>query len=358
MSARRILISIGASACVVALGGIIMAGAIHSGKNGAEEALPTAARAANVRVHTLTPGLLEDTLTLTGSVAPWEEVTLSAELAGRIEWQGIDDGDMVEAGRELLRIDTESLRARHAQAESQLKLAEQELVRVQALSRNGVSSPQELDRAQANRDVAATDLRVSEIALAKSVVRAPLSGVADPVFHEVGEYVDVGTPLARIVQVDRVKVLVGIPEREVPLFSAGDAIEVTVDALPGEVFSGTIYRIATTAEPSTRTFVTEVEVANAEGLLRPGMIARLKFVRKIYPDAVAVPIYSVITLDDRHIVFVEEGGKALAREIETGFYQGNMVHVTQGLSAGDRLIVVGQRDLRDGQAVVVQPENE
>lgn len=359
MNARRLLISVGASACVVALGGIIMAGAIHSSKSGADTgALPASAPAANVRLVTLAPSVLEDTLMLTGSVAPWEEVTLSAELAGSIEWQGIDDGAPVDAGQELLRIDTESLRARHAQTESQLKLADLELTRVQALSRNGVSSPQELDRAQANQLVAATDLRVSEIALTKSVVKAPLSGIADRVFHEVAEFVDVGAPLARIVQVDRVKVMVGIPEREAPLFSVGNSIDVSVDALPDKTFTGTIYRIATTAEPSTRTFVTEVEVSNAERLLRPGMIARVKLVRNTYPDAIAIPIYSVISLEDRHIVFVEDGGTATARLIELGFYQGTLVHVTSGLSAGDRLIVAGQRDLRDGQAVVVQAANE
>lgn len=355
MNARRLLISIVASSSVVVLGGIIMAGAIHTGNRSDDGGLPAAVRAANVRVQVLEPTTLEDTLMLTGSISPWEEVTLSAELSGSIEWQGVDDGELVDAGQELLRIDTESLRARHGQAVAQLKLADQELTRVQALSRNGVSSPQELDRAQANRDVAASDMRVSEIALTKSVVKAPLRGVADRVYGEVGEFVDVGTSLIRIVQVDRVKVVVGIPEKEVPLFSVGDAIGVSVDALPGEVFSGHIYRIATTAEGSTRTFATEIEVANGEGMLRPGMIARVKLVRNTYPDAIAIPIYSVISLDDRHIVFVEADGKASARQIEVGFYQSNVVHVTGGLEAGDRLIVVGQRDLRDGQPVQVQP---
>lgn len=353
MSARRLAISAMASGAVVLLGGIIMAGAIRSGQDAGEGLPPTAARIANVRVERVEPVLLEDVLVLTGSVTAWEEVTLSAETSGTIEWQGIDDGAVVTSGQELLRIDTESLQARHVQAQAQLNLAEQELSRVQALARNGVTSPQELDRIQVNRDVAASDLRVSEIALSKSVVQAPLDGVADTVFRKAGEFVDVGTGLVRIVQVDRVKVVIGVPEKEVPLFAAGADVAVTVDALPDHTFDGRIYRIATTAESSTRTFATEVEVDNAEGLLRPGMIARVKLVRKTYPDAIAVPIFAVISLDGRHLVFVESDGQAEARPVEVGFYQRNLVHVTHGLSRGDRLIVVGQRDLRDGQAVRV-----
>ena len=359
MNMRRLAISLAVSCSVMLVGGIIMAAAIHSSAGrGDETPLHAAAPAANVRVQTLQARTMEDVLTLTGSIGPWEEVTLSAELSGSIEWQGIDDGELVESGQVLLRIDTQSLQARHEQARSQLKLADQELTRIQALSRNGVSSPQDLDRVQANRDVAASDVRVSEIALSKSVVKAPLTGVADRVYREVGEFVDVGTELVRIVQVDRVKVVVGVPEKDVPRFVVGDTVDIVVDALPERAFSGTIYRIATTAEISTRTFATEIEVANPDGLLRPGMIARAILVRETFPDAIAIPIYAAITLDDRYLVFVESEGKAVARSIEVGFYQSNMVHVTSGLDVGDRLIVVGQRDLRDGQSVRVQPASE
>jgi membrane fusion protein (multidrug efflux system) len=355
MNMRRTLTSVAVSAAVVLIGVFVMLGAMRSSQGSPEPAVADA-KLTNVRVQVLAPTVLEDSLSLTGSVVAWEEVMLSAEISGRIESQGVEDGDRVEAGQTLIQIDTESLKARHEQAQAQLKLAEQELGRVDSLSRNGVSSPQELDRVQANRDVAASDLKVSEIALAKSIVQSPIPGIADTTFHEVGEFVDVGAPLVRVVQVDRVKVVVGIPEKELPLFHVGDAVDVIVDALPAQSFTGVVYRIATTAEASTRTFATEIEVANSEVVLRPGMIARVKLVRARYPDAIAIPIYTVISLDDRRIVFVEVEGKAVARPIEVGFYQDNMVHVTGGLQAGDRVIVVGQRDLRDGQAIRVQAE--
>jgi len=356
MNMRRTLTSVAVSAAVVLIGVFVMLGAMRSSQEAPEPAVADA-KLTNVRVQVLAPTVLEDTLSLTGSIVAWEEVMLSAEISGSIESQSVEDGDRVEAGQTLIQIDTESLKARHEQAQAQLKLAEQELGRVGSLSRNGVSSPQELDRVQANRDVAASDLKVSEIALTKSIVQSPIPGIADTTFHEVGEFVDVGAPLVRVVQVDRVKAVVGIPEKELPLFHVGDAVDVIVDALPAQAFTGVVYRIATTAEASTRTFATEIEVANPEVVLRPGMIARVKLVRARYPEAIAIPIYTVISLEDRRIVFVEVDGKAVARPIEVGFYQNNMVHVTGGLQAGDRLIVVGQRDLRDGQAVRVQAES-
>jgi membrane fusion protein, multidrug efflux system len=356
MKRYRVALSLLTSAAIVAAGVTVLLGVAHSNRRSAEVSAVDiqAAKRPNVHVQILEPALLQDTLLLTGSIRAWEEVTLSAETAGRIEWQGVDDGDPVTARQELVRVDTESLRARLDQAQAQFRLTEQELARAQALRKTGVSSSQELDRMQADRDVAASSVRVSEIALSKSVVRAPLDGLADRVFREVGEFVDVGAPLVRVVQVDRVKIVVGVPEKEVPLFAVGDEVVVQVDALPGEEYKGTIFRIATTAELATRTFSTEVAVDNASGRLRPGMIARVRFVRHRYPDAISVPIYSIIARENSRMVFVEEAGKASARPVEVGFYQSDMVHVTAGLHAGDRVIVVGQRDLRDGEEVLVQ----
>jgi len=316
----------------------------------------TAEKALNVKVQVLEAKILEDRLLLTGSVKPWEDVQLSAEVAGKIEWQGVEEGDTVEAGQELVKIDTDAIRARLNQARAQYDLTVQELVRAENLQKEGIGSPQDLDRALTDREVALANLRTTQIELDKSVLRAPFDGVVDELSKEEAEFVSRGTSLARLVQVHKVKVDVGIPERDVPFFAKGDAVTVTADALPAETFHGTIYRIATTADAHTRTFITEIELDNADGRLKPGMIARARLVRKSYLNAISIPIFAVLSLEGGYRVFIEENGVAQPRDVEVGIFQDNMVHVTRGLDVGDRLIVVGQRDLRAGDPVRVVEE--
>jgi membrane fusion protein (multidrug efflux system) len=136
-------------------------------------------------------------------------------------------------------------------------------------------------------------------------------------------------------------------------FEVGDPVQVRFDALRGESLTGHIHRIATTADPVTHTFSTEVALDNPNGRVRPGMVTRLAFVRETYEDAVVVPVFSTFLLEDQRFAFVVEDGVARLRAIETGQVLGGRVVVTGGIGPGDRLIVRGQYDVRDGDQVDV-----
>lgn len=316
----------------------------------------SATPAKSVAVQVLQAIDLEDRLLLTGSVYAWEDVWLSAEVAGNIKWQGIDEGQAVAKGQELIRIDTDTIRARIDQANAQHKLAVQEMARMDQLRKSGISSSQELDQVTAQRDVTSAEVRTLDIQVSKSVISAPFDAIIDKLPNEQNEFVNVGTELVHLVQIDRVKIIVGIPERDVPLFAKDAPVKITLDALPGQEFPGTIYRIATSATLDTRTFETEVAVDNPQGILKPGMIARARLVRHIYPGAIQVPIFAVIPVEKKYLTYIEENGTAQPRDVEVGLFQDNMVHITSGLKAGDRLIVKGQREVRPGEPVKVTEE--
>lgn len=310
----------------------------------------------NVQVQVLAPVTVEDVIPLTGRIEPWERIAISSESVGNIEWQGIEEGDRITAGQELFRVDTTAIKTSYDQVIARRNLAVQELDRIQNLRRDGIESPQALDRVMANRDVAEADVLAVKIRLDKSIVRAPINGTAERVYRKQNEFVDMGARLVDIIQVDRVKATVGIPERDLPGFSVGDAVAVNLDAYPGQAFEGTIYRIAASADMTTRTFSAEIAIDNAKGLLKPGMTVRAKMLRGVFPDSIAVPIFSVLSVQNHRFVVVEEDGVARIRPIEVGVLQGDIVQATQGLRAGDRLIVVGHRDLRDGDRVQVTAE--
>ncbi len=350
---KRFLLSLAIVAVMAALGMGVIVSVWATTRAAPEEVIEKPDTTPRVAVQTLEGKEVRDLLYLVGVAEPWEAVTLSAEVTGKIEWQGVDDGDRTTEGQEIIRINTTSLQARFDQLNADHKLAVQEYERVQELRERGISSSQEFDRASMNRDGTSAMLKMAEIDLNRSVIKSEFDGVVDRIYNEAGEYVSVGKPLARIVQVDKLKVLVGVPERDVPRFKTGDSVMMQFDALPERTISGTIYRIATTAEPATRTFITEIEVDNGDGVLKPGMIARVALVKALYPGAITVPMFTLISRPEGRFVFVEENGHAALRPVEIGFFQEGQVLVTKGLSTGDRLIVMGQRTLNDGDTVIV-----
>jgi len=352
--ARHLLYTVIACIVIVVGGGLLAmaASSLRIETNGDTQEAPE--RLPNVNVMVLEAMTVYDTLRLTGGVEPWHNVTLSAEIGGRVVEQPRTEGTRVRAGDVLVRIDTDLLRARLDEIEAQLELAREDSGRLARLSERGAGTPQDAARAATQVRVLEANLQTARINFDRSVVRTPVDGVIDRLFQEESEFVDAGSPLARIVQVDRLKVITGLPERDVPHFDNGDRILVTLDALPGRQFEGIIHTISTTASPGTRTFKTEIEIPNEDGAARPGMIARVNLVRQEFPNSMLIPMNAVIPLDNQHVVFVEEDGVAQMRGITVGLVQGAEVQAVSGLNPGDRLIITGQRDVRPGARVAVR----
>ncbi len=351
---KKIFLNIVVVLVIVVVGvGVALVG-MHLRFSSSDAEIITERRPTNVAVAVLGTTTVEDSFSLMGSLEPWEDVTLSAKTMGEIEWQGVEEGQFVKAGQELVRIDTSTIRVNLDQARARRKLAVQELERIELMRDGGISSPQDRDRALVDHEVAVTNLKAAEIQLADSVVVAKFDGFVATLHQEEGEYVSPGMPLVRLVQVDRVKLVIGIPERDVAHFAVEDGVGVTLDALPGEAFAGTVFLIGTTAEESTHTFLTEIALDNPAGALKPGMIAQARLVRQTFRDSVMVDLFSVISTDAGRHVFVEEDGVARMKAVEAGFIHEDRVHITQGLGTGDHLIVVGHRDLVDGDAVQVR----
>lgn len=351
---KRVLLNIGVILAIIVVGGgIAMVGmAMRSSPSDAE--IVSDRRPTNVKVQILDSMTVDDELSLMGTLEPWEDVTLSAKTVGEIEWQDVEEGDTVEAGQDLMRIDSKAVQVALDQARAQHKLTVRELERTERMSEEGISSPQQRDRALVDFEVASTNLRAAEINVEDSVIKAKFAGVVDTLHEEEGEFVSAGKPLLRLVQLDHVKLVIGIPERDVGYFSVGDEVEVSLDAIPGRSFEGTIFRISATGERATHTFVTEVTLDNADGALKPGMIAKARLVRASFPDSVMVPLFALVTSEAGRHAVVDDGGVARVRPVELGLLKGNLIHVTTGLVPGERLIVLGQRELRDGDQVAVR----
>ncbi|MFW6154215.1 MAG: efflux RND transporter periplasmic adaptor subunit [Planctomycetota bacterium] len=337
---------------------------------------PVEAPVVNVAVMELEPiERLEDRLTLKGAVAPWATVILSAETSGRVERIAVLEGDAVRPGRPLVYLDDDLLQATYDQALAQAQLDAREVERLESARAGGAATEMELDKTQAAAAVSKAAMRRARAELDRTVIRAP-AGVYDSPNHtdtigrvndvpvELGQYVQVGRPVVEIVDTRTVRVIVDVPELDIRYIETGQDVDVVIEALDDRRVTGTIRFISAVADPATRTFRVEVKVPNDDGGIRPGMIVRVRLLRRVLEDILMVPLDAVIPLETDYEVYIAAGGGRAHRRIVSlrgALMQGQYVQARPptdpaqaGLEPGDKLIVEGHRLLGDGQRIRVR----
>ena len=310
----------------------------------AEKVVPVATRTTEAREVVERTALPADLL-------PLRRAVLAAEVAGTVEKLHVDEGDRAASGRPLVEIDTRALRQSLAEAEAVHRHRVVLFERAEKLlARQSITEQQYLD-AVTERDVAAAQLETARLMLEKSRIAAPWAGTVAVRRVEVGDYVVPGQPVIELVDVRRLKVRAPAPASDVPYLRIGLGAEVRLDVFPGEVFHGEITALAAELDNAARTLDVDVEIANPDGRLRPGMYARLEIPRRTLEGAVLAPLAAVVDLENERVVYVVEGGRATRRTVELGTVLGDEVVITSGLEAGERLIVEGQHQVSPGQEV-------
>jgi multidrug efflux pump subunit AcrA (membrane-fusion protein) len=205
--------------------------------------------------------------------------------------------------------------------------------------------------ARSRIESAAAALEEARLWLRKSEVLSPIDGAVSRTFLEQGEIIEPNKPLFTLVATARVKAVFPLPERDASVFAKGMPAAVTVASLSPEPFAGKVALIGVAADQATSTYRMEIELPNAEGRLKPGMLAKLRILRRLVEGAVTVPLFAVIRSDGGTHAFVYDNGTARRRELTPGILDGDRQQILSGLAAGDLLIVKGQRELEDGQKV-------
>lgn len=300
-----------------------------------------------------------DTFEVMGTADPLESVHVSSDLPGRILAASFDEGDSIRRGQSLFRIDVEVDEAGLQALETRVNAAERELNRMQRLREEGLATAQQLDTAETELDNARQNLSQSQLSVSRNHVKSPISGFVAVRMADVGEYANPGSPLAEIIDFDTIVVNAQVPESEVRHVNKDRTIDVYFPALDQTV-EGTIHRTALRATETSRTFRVEIRVDNQAHRIRPGMRARLHFERETYDDVIMIPRDAVLEgFRGREAMIVtgdETKGRAETRTITLGPGAGNYVVVTDGLEAGQRVILRGHRGLVDGGFVEVIDE--
>jgi membrane fusion protein (multidrug efflux system) len=307
-----------------------------------------------VSITIVEPASMRDVVFLPGETEAYEDVTVAANAAGRVEWIGPREGQTVQKGTLLAKIDVSAHKAALEHAKAACNLANDLCERRRRLYANKIIAREELEQSETQLKLALTDLDQIKVRYDHGFPKSPIAGIVNHLYVDVGEYADIGKPIADIVNIDKIKINVRVPELDVRYVKKGQKTPIRIDAFAERSLIGTVDFVSFKADPATKTFLVRSVIDNPGHDIRPGMIGRVAFVRRMIPDAVAAPLFAIVDKGGERIVFVEKEGVAESRVISIGVIEGDRVEITSGLDIGDHLIVKGHTEVEDGMKVIAK----
>ena len=302
----------------------------------------------------------------TASIKADRVAFVTPKVSGEIRAVLAEEGDQVKAGQVLARLDGDQLRLEVAQAEANLRKLERDYERNLELQKRGLVSSMAFDNLKYELDAARATYELTAMRLSYTSIRSPIAGVVTSRMDtaQVGNTV---TPVGGVIQQSDMAMFeiidfnslvleISVPEGQLSKLAVGQAAEITADAVPGKVFAGRISLITPRVDAQTATFPVKIEVSDPEGMLRPGMFARVGVVFDRREGAIQVPRSALLDDEGPPAVFVVEDGKARERTLELGLSNGNFVEVLSGIGRDDQVVTVGQGALKDGTEVRVVNE--
>ncbi|MGE5730800.1 MAG: efflux RND transporter periplasmic adaptor subunit [Gemmatimonas sp.] len=308
-----------------------------------------------VVIQTVTSSTRAWSTTASGIVQPNTTVDVAFEVPGKVVMVGPDEGQSVRAGQAIAALDPTDYRFAVEQASSQADRAARDRDRNQPLLASGGVAPADMDHLESGARQSAAGADLAKKKLADTRLTSPISGIIARRAIEVGATVSPGQPVFTIVDLDPVRVRVGVPEGDVGHVTEGAAATVRIPALDAS-FAGRVSLIGVAADAATRSYTVEIKVPNPARRLRAGMVAEATIETGQKVSAMMVPAAAVLhdgVVNGTTIVYVldRDAARVHARRITTGAARGDSLEITSGVAAGDRLVVAGQQRVRDGARV-------
>jgi len=267
-----------------------------------------------------------------------------------------EEGQFVHAGQVLVRLDSARAALQAAQSASQMRKLESNYARSRQLADQKLISANDIDQIKFDLENARATNRLANLELSYANVVAPISGVIAQRSIKPGNFVQINTPIFRIVDTSRLEATLNVPERELETLKSGLPVKLQVDALPGKTFEGTVDRVAPVVDAGSGTFRVICAFAGG-GLLQPGMFGRMQIDYDQRADALVVPRIALLDDEGDPAVFAVRNGKAERVPVKLGYMDGAWAEVRKGIGLGEQVVVAGKTALRDGSLVQVLDAN-
>lgn len=293
--------------------------------------------------------------------------TVAFQVPGRAVKVMHREGDPVRQGQVLAELDavnlTHALEAAHAQVEAAragANQADQEFRRMKQLFDSQSLAPNDFAKFTAARDASHEQLQqaiagegVARKNLAEARLVAPINGFVVRRLVEPGVTVGAGQPVFEIAALDPIEVNVGVPETDVNLVKAGQSAVITVPALPGRTFQGTVRLVNVSADPATRTYMTRIVVPNSDRELKSGMVAEVSITGTRMLDMLLLPIEAIVRDSQgatQVFQYFPDQHRVYTKRVEVGAVYGRSIQVRSGLAGNESIVIAGQNALRNGMS--------
>lgn len=305
----------------------------------------------------------QDTFAAVGSITAVQGVTVTPEIAGTVSEIAFESGAIVKKGDLLARFDTSTEEAQLKASQAQLEWTRLSVERSRKLRTDSTVSQSELDQAEAAWLQAKANADAIQAAIDKKTIRAPFGGKLGIRQINLGEYVDSGKPIVSLQSLTPVYADFSLPQQALAQVKTGMTIRVTMDTYTNKQFEGSLTAINPDLDTATRSVRLQATLDNADGLMRPGMFARIEVVLPSDQSVLVVPATSILSAPYGDSVYVIEKGtnapnSLVVRQqfIRIGRSRGDFVTVETGLKAGERVVSAGLFKLRNGAAVTENNE--
>jgi membrane fusion protein, multidrug efflux system len=293
---------------------------------------------------------------LIGTMRSPATVDIASELSGVIEELLFTEGQFVEEGQLLARIRDDSVRARLREARARFDLAAANYARGQDLLEAQTIAQSDFDRLIAEYGIAEAVVASAEAALADTVIKAPFDGVISERLLSAGQFVTTGQRITTMVQQDPLEAEFRVPERYIAQLQIGQMIQLQSTAWGDRNFDGRIFFISPRVDDRSRTILVKAEVANTDGVLKPGMLVHLDWIISERDQALIVPEAAVHYRGGApRVVIMDADDRAAIRFVELGVRQRGQIEITSGLEPQDRVVVEGHQKLGPGTKIVIAP---
>ena len=306
-------------------------------------------------------------LPLSGSLAPLTQATIKAKVSGEIHETTLQEGQSVAAGQILVRLDAADQRARLTQqqamldeAQARLSMAAKNEANSQALLKQKYISQTAYDTTQNSVDLARASVKsaaamvdIASIALADTVIRAPMAGIVSKRHVQAGEKVSPDMPVYTIVNLAQLTLEAPVPSAEIPRIKLGQDVHFKVDGFGARDFAGKVTRINPTTESGSRAMLVYIAVDNGDGALRGGMFAKGSIVTERSSVAPLVPLTAVRQEKQGTVVYALVGNKVVEQPVTLGLRNEDegYAEVTSGLVPGAKVIVAKLDGVKPGHGV-------
>lgn len=310
--------------------------------------------ATSVEIKELSTETFEHFVKLTGTVSSKENIMISAETTGRVEAIPAVEGQKVSRGTVLVRIENEAVSNQLQEAKSSFELAEVTFQKRQKLWDQKIGS--EIEYLQAKNAFETTKSRYAQIQTQynNTVIKAPINGVVDDVAVKEGEFVSMGSPIVRVVDLEKVEIEAELSEQYLKAIKKGDSVKVEMPAI-GITRMAPVTFVSQVINPDNRSFKIKVNLANKDGEIKPNVLANLMIRDYKNDSAIVVPSTSINKdLKGDFVYLAVQGSNGLTAEkryVKKGSSFGATTEIKEGLKAGDKVITVGYNMVNDGEII-------